>query len=230
MRGRFSGNGLRPGCGLRSRAGFGGKRLAPCFRFYFVARGAGLFFRQQFQLQITQRFAVRTQQLNAPLPQALFQHPNLASRFSIVSCAHCSSRLQRRDASLWIEDRHRGMSHITRTLENVPEHFSSAFAIPGALLRLLQIQPVHQHCQLFGSHRHSCASGAATRPMKPALLQPLRAHPQSAAIPHQRFQSGARAIGEQEQVSAQRILLPADRAPTRASPQILCACRWPRWR
>ena len=47
--------------------------LAPCFGFYFVTRDRRLFLDQQFQLQIAQRFALRTQLLNAPLPQLFSQ-------------------------------------------------------------------------------------------------------------------------------------------------------------
>ncbi len=67
-----------------------------------------VFLRQQFQLQIAQRLAVRAQKLNAPLPQALFEHPdlhvlylNLQSRPLQLAFEHC-------DARLGIENCHRG--------------------------------------------------------------------------------------------------------------------------
>jgi hypothetical protein len=43
-------------------------------------------------------------------------------------------------------------------------------------------------------------------PREAAFLQSLRALPQSAAIPHQGFQSRTRAIGKQEQMPTQRVL------------------------
>lgn len=44
------------------------QRLAARFGLDFLAGGAGFFFRQQFQLQIAQRFTVRAQHLNALPP------------------------------------------------------------------------------------------------------------------------------------------------------------------
>ena len=46
-------------------------RLAPRFCFHFLARRAGLFFYQQFQLQIAQRFAGWPEKPDALLPQPL---------------------------------------------------------------------------------------------------------------------------------------------------------------
>src|SRR6185369_12501714 len=65
---------------------------------------------------------------------------------------------------------------------------------------------VHQHGQFFGPHRYGASPRCCLRPVKSPTLQALRADPQSAAVPHQRLQSGLRAIGEQKQMSTQRIV------------------------
>src|SRR6476646_4132447 len=72
--------------------------------------------------------------------------------------------------------------------------------------RLRQIHSVHQHGQFFGPHRYGASVRRCLWPVESPALQPLRADPQSAAIPHQRLQSGLRAIGEQKQMPTQRIV------------------------
>src|SRR5258708_7146765 len=79
-------------------------------------------------------------------------------------------------------------------------------AIPLAWLRLLQIEPVYQHRHLGSAHRYAVLFLAGGGPAEAAFLQPLRAHPQSAAIPHQGFQTRACAIRKQEQMPTQRVL------------------------
>jgi len=49
------------------------QHLPPGFRFHFVPRCTGFFRGQQLQLQIAQRFALRTQLLNPLLAQLLFE-------------------------------------------------------------------------------------------------------------------------------------------------------------
>jgi hypothetical protein len=73
----------------------------------------------------------------------------------------------------------------------------------------LQIQAIEQHGEFFRPHRDAVVFRVRVRadwPAKAALLDPLGANPQSAAIPHQRLESGSRAIREEKQVAAHRIV------------------------
>ena len=54
-----------------------GNRLAPRFSFYFLARCARLFFGQQLQLQIAQRFTRRPKKPDALFAQPLLEQLNL---------------------------------------------------------------------------------------------------------------------------------------------------------
>ena len=102
----------------------------------------------------------------------------------------------------------RGLPHITRSSENVPElfrHFcdTSCAAWSASYPARSPASPTLRHAS------SRCAPGRPSmhhRPAKTALLQTFRAHPQSATVPHQGFQTRFRFIGEQEQVPAQRIL------------------------
>jgi hypothetical protein len=85
------------------------------------------------------------------------------------------------------------------------QNFLCRTPIPLAWLRLFEIEPVHQHRQLLGAHCHAALFFFRFRLTEAAFLQPLGAHPQSAAVPHQGFQTRARAIGKQEQVPAHRV-------------------------
>jgi hypothetical protein len=70
---------------------------------------------------------------------------------------------------------------------------------------LCEIEPTYQHRQFLGPHCDA-ASLRPRRPRKSSFLESFGADPQSAAIPHQRFDSRATTVREEEQVTAQRIV------------------------
>ena len=69
-----------------------------------------------------------------------------------------------------------------------------------------QVESIQQQRQLFGTQGDLAASAGRLRPVKTAAFQALGADPESAAIPDQSLDPRAAAVGEQEQMAAERIL------------------------
>jgi len=57
------------------------------------------------------------------------------------------------------------------------QNFLGRAPVPLAWLRLLQIEPVHQHRQLLGAHGHAVLFFTGSGPTEAAFLQTLCAHP-----------------------------------------------------
>lgn len=90
-----------------------GDRLAPRFGFHFVPRHARLFFGQQLQLQIAQRFTTRPQPFDALLPQFFAERLDFQMRpgefaFAFENC----------DAELEIGRSHGGSSILSENARN----------------------------------------------------------------------------------------------------------------
>ncbi len=166
-RGRFSGSGLRPGCGLRSRGAcaVSVSRRASASTSSRVAPGSSSASNSSCRLlSVSLR---RTQLLNPPLPQLFFAVPGFSTAPSAVA-----SPVQRcaRERSRW-------GSSILREQAKMFQSFLCRTPVPLAWLRLLQIEPVHQHRQLLGAHGHAALFLFRLRPTEAAFLQPLGAHP-----------------------------------------------------
>ena len=57
------------------------------------------------------------------------------------------------------------------------QNFLRRTPVPLAWLRLLEIEPVHQHRQFLSAHRRAALFFFRLRPSETAFLQPLGAHP-----------------------------------------------------
>ena len=162
MRGRFSGSGLRPGCGLRSRARLG-RWLAAAIRLPLPRAWCKALVRSTTPVADRSAFhCAGPRNPNALLAQPLFQQLESAAsllldgevapmQFATAKFARCStSRCAPVDRAAAIKG-----SSILREVLEMCERFLCAFAIPVALLGLLHIQSVHKHRQLLRPHRHT---------------------------------------------------------------------------
>jgi len=85
-------------------------------------------------------------------------------------------------------------------------YFLEKFSAPIPAGFLPHFQSGEQRNKFFAAQPGATAAPVA-RPGKTALLQPLGANPQSAAIPKQNFDPIARLVGENKPVTRERILL-----------------------
>jgi len=185
-----------------------GSRRASAFHFF--AGGAGLPFGQQLQFADRSRFRCTDPESGCAAAASALSPARGSARpvFESSDAPHCSSRssiaMRIGGARTAIGE----MSHITRILENVPEVFYAPLAVPTALLGLLQIQPVHQHRQLFGPHRHAARVSLLRASEKRPFSSRFRRTPTNPLPSHTNAFSLVRvAIREQKQMPAQRILL-----------------------
>src|SRR5271156_4163791 len=77
--------------------------------------------------------------------------------------------------------------------------------MPCAAAGLCQIDAPDQQHEFFMAEGDFAFFALWRRPPEPALLQTLRADPETAAIPEQKFQPVALRVGEQKDMTAQRI-------------------------
>ena len=76
---------------------------------------------------------------------------------------------------------------------------------PGSRLGLGEVDSVQQKGEFTGTKRDAGLAGKGDRPGEAAFLQSFGAYPQTASIKDEEFQASLLAIGEQEEVAAERI-------------------------
>ena len=78
---------------------------------------------------------------------------------------------------------------------------------PGSRLGLGEVDSVQQKGEFAGTKRDAGLAGMGDGPSEAAFLQSFGTYPQTASIKDEEFQASLLAIGEQEEVAAERIFV-----------------------